>query len=147
MSSSDIVALREATGAGVVECKKALEEAGGDVEKAKQLIWKRGYAKAASKAQRKTGAGMIEAYVHSDRIGVIVEVRCETDFVAKTPQFRELAHDIALQVASMDPESVEALMVQPFIKDESLAVKDIVARAVAVIGENIRVERFCRYEL
>ena len=148
MKNNDIlVQLREATGAGVMDCKKALDDAKGDYEKAKQLILERGVAKAEKRAERKTGAGVLETYVHNGRIGVILELRCETDFVAKTDVFKTLAHDLAMHVASMEPGSVKDLLKQPFIKDESLTVGDLITQAIAKTGENIKLERFCRYEL
>jgi len=148
MKNNDIlVRLREATGAGVMDCKKALDDAKGDYEKAKQLILERGVAKAEKRAERKTGAGILETYVHNGRIGVILELRCETDFVAKTDVFKTLAHDLVMHIASMEPGSVEDLLKQPFIKDESLAVGDLITQAIAKTGENIKLERFCRYEL
>ncbi len=142
-----LIRLREATSAGVMDCKKALDDAGGDFDKAKQLILERGVAKAEKRAERKTGAGLLETYVHNGRIGVILELRCETDFVAKTDVFKTLAHDLAMHVASMNPETSEELVKQPFVKDESITVGDLITQAIAKTGENIKVERFCRYEL
>ena len=142
-----LLKLREATGAGVMDCKRALEDSKGDYEKAKQLIFERGVIKAEKKAERKTGSGVLETYVHNGRIGVILELRCETDFVAKTDVFKELAHDLAMHIASMEPENIDALMTQPFVKNESVMVKDLITQAIAKTGENIKLERFCRYEL
>jgi len=147
MSSQDIITLREETGAGVMDCKKALEEANGNLEEAKKIIFSKGAAKAEKKSERKTGAGILEAYVHNRRIGVLVEVRCETDFVARNDEFRSFARDVAMQIASMAPEDVEALLAQPFIKDESVTIGDMLTRMIAKIGENMKIERFCRYEL
>jgi elongation factor Ts len=130
-----------------MDCKKALDDAQGDIEKAKQLIFERGFAKAEKKGERKTGAGYLEAYVHSGRIGVLLEMRCETDFVAKNDTFKELAHSVAMQIASMNPESVEELLAQPFVKDSGKTISDCISQAIATIGENIKVERFCRYEV
>lgn len=142
-----LVTLRKETGAGVMDCKKALDDAGGDLEKAKQLIIERGVAKAQKKGERKTGAGLLTTYVHGDRIGVLLEMRCETDFVAKNEDFKKVAHDIAMQIASMNPESVDELLAQEYIKDPSQKIEDLVTQAIARIGENIKIERFCRYEL
>ncbi len=147
MAHEDIVRLREETGAGMMDCKKALDDAGGDIEKAKQLIFERGFAKAEKKGERKTGAGYLEAYIHGGRIGVLLEMRCETDFVAKNDSFKELAHHIAMQIASMNPQTVEELAAQPFVKDPSKTISDCVTQAIATIGENIKIERFCRYEI
>ena len=142
-----LIRLREATSAGVMDCKKALDDAGGDFDKAKQLIFERGVAKAEKRAERKTGAGLLETYVHNGRIGVILELRCETDFVAKTDVFKTLAHDLSMHIASMNPETPEELLKQPFVKDESITISDLITQAIAKTGENIKVERFCRYEL
>jgi len=145
--NSDLIRLREETGAGVMDCKKALDDAGGDFQKAKQIIFERGMAKAQKRAERKTGAGVLETYVHNGRIGVMLELRCETDFVAKTDVFKALAHDLAMHIASMNPENIEELLKQPFIKDESILVGDLINQTIAKTGENIKLERFCRYEL
>lgn len=147
MAHEDIIRLREETGAGMMDCKRALDDAEGDMEKAKQLIFERGFAKAEKKGERKTGAGYLEAYIHGGRIGVLLEVRCETDFVAKNESFKTLAHAIALQIASMNPQTVEELLTQPFIKDPLKTVSDYVVQAIATLGENIKIERFCRYEI
>lgn len=147
MTNDTIIKLREETGAGVMQCKRALEAAGGDYAKAKEIIAKEGAIKAEAKKERKTGSGVLEAYVHSGRVGVLAEVRCETDFVAKADPMKELAHDIALHIAAMAPETVEELLAQPFIKNESITVKDLVNTVVGKTGENIEVKRFTRYEL
>ena len=139
--------LREATGAGVMECKRALEESGGNFDRAIGIIHERGLIKAQSKAERKTGAGIIESYVHNERVGVLLELRCETDFVARTEPFRDLAHELAMQIAAMNPKTAEELLEQPYIKDESIKVSNLIKRVIAKVGENTRVERFCRYEL
>lgn len=145
--SNEVVKLREETGAGVMDCKRALDDAGGNFEKAKSLILERGIAKAEKKAERKTGSGILMTYVHNGRIGVLLELRCETDFVAKNEKFVELAHDIAMQIASMGPSSVEELLSQVFIKEPTLTVEALLTKAIATIGENMKIERFCRYEL
>ena len=145
--SLNIIKLREETDAGVMDCKKALDDAGGDYEKAKKLIFERGAAKAQNKSARKTGSGILESYIHDGRIGVLLELRCETDFVARNEKFKELAHDIAMQIASMNPENAEALLSQPFVKDPSITVNDLLTRAIAAIGENMKIERFTRYEI
>ena len=142
-----IVKLREITGAGVMDCKKALDDAKGDFDKAKDLIFERGVVKAEKKAERKTGSGLIMTYIHNGRIGVMAEIRCETDFVAKTDAFKEMAHDICIQIASMGPNTVEELLAQPFVKNESITVSDLLTQTIAKIGENMKIEKFCRYEL
>lgn len=139
--------LREMTGAGVMECKRALEDAGGDIDKAVSIIHERGLVKAEKKSERATGAGLLETYIHNERVGVLLELRCETDFVARTKDFRDLAHTLAMQVAAMGPESVDELLKQAYIKDESIDVESLVKRVIAKLGENMRVEKFCRYEI
>jgi len=139
--------LREATGAGIISCKKALEETAGDFKKAAALIKKRGLVKVAEKAERSTGAGYLEAYIHNNRVGVLLEIRCETDFVARSEVFRELAHSLAMQIAAMNPADVDNLLSQPYIKDESVTVGDLIKEVIARVGENIKVERFCRYHV
>lgn len=155
--------LREKTGVSIIECKKALTETKGDLEKAIQILKQQGLALAEKKADRVVTEGGIEAYVHpGGRIGVIIEVNCETDFVARTDEFRELIHDLALQVAAMAPKSVSpaelppdsninpqeaCLLLQPFIKDNSKTVQDVINEVIAKVGENIKVRRFVRFEL
>ena len=146
-NSSDIQKLRELTGGGVIDCKRALEDAGGDLEQAKLIIFERGLIKAEKKAERKTGAGVLETYIHNNRIGVLLELRCETDFVARSEPFRWLAHELAMQISAMNPDNLEGFLAQPYIKDESLTVEQLVKNTIAKTGENIRIERFCRYEL
>jgi elongation factor Ts len=151
VSAEDVKKLREQTGAGIMDAKAALEESGGDLDKATEILHKQGHAKAAKRAGRATGAGLIEAYVHMGRVGVLVEVGCETDFVAKTDEFKEFVKEIAMQVAATSPESVSdgenALLGQPFIKDESKTVGDLLKELIAKLGENIVIKRFSRYEL
>lgn len=139
--------LREETGAGVMDCKRALEEAGGDFNLAKQLIEKQGIAKADKKAERETGAGLLEAYVHSGRVGVLLELRSETDFVVRSEPVKALAHNLALQIAAMSPETVEDLLKQPYVKDESKIVEEVIKGIVAMVGENLKVARFSRYQI
>ena len=143
----DIITLREITGAGVMECKRALEEAKGDIEKAKTIIYERGLVKAESKQERATGAGFLYSYIHNGRVGVLLELRAETDFVVKSDPFRALAHELAMQVAAMEPETVEALLEQEYIKDPSTNIADLVKSVTAKVGEHIKVERFTRYEV
>ncbi|MBI3638646.1 translation elongation factor Ts [Candidatus Wolfebacteria bacterium] len=139
--------LREMTGLGVIECKKALQDAEGDMEKAISIIHERGIAKAEKRKDRVTGAGLIESYIHNERVGVLLDIRAETDFVAKSKDFRELAHDIVMQIAAMNPLNIDELMKQEYIKDNSLKVEDLMNHAKAKLGENIRVEKFVRYEI
>lgn len=162
-SLENIKALRERTSAGVMDCKNALEEAQGDLDKAEGILAKQGIASAAKKSSRATGEGVIESYIHSGgRIGVLLEINCETDFVARTDDFKALAHDVAMQVAAMDPSFVDAddapegeddipqesfLLQQPFIKDPSKTIKELVGESIGKLGENIKVRRFTRFSL
>jgi elongation factor Ts len=162
ISTTDVKTLREQTGAGIMDCKKALVETNGDFEKAAQIIKEKGLETVNKKASRSASDGLIEVYVHNGRIGAMVEVNCETDFVAKTDQFKELARNVAMQVAAMCPTYVSnsdipdgqdvdpkqaCLLFQDFIKDESITVQDLVNDVIAKVGENIRIKRFTRYEL
>ncbi|RUM87771.1 MAG: elongation factor Ts [Thermovibrio sp.] len=185
--------LREKTGAGIVDCKKALQEAGGDIEKAVEILRKKGAAKAAKKAERATAEGIVVSYIHAGgKVGVLVELNCETDFVARTEDFKNLGHEIAMQIAAMSPEYVsredvpqevvekekeilkqqalsegkpehivekivegrlakffseKCLLEQPWIKDDSKTIKDLITDYITKLGENIKVKRFCRFEV
>jgi elongation factor Ts len=139
--------LRADTGAGVSDCRQALEDANGDLAKAKKLIIERGIEKAAKKADRSTGAGLIESYVHGGRVGVLVEVRCETDFVARTDDFKSLIHEIALQIAAMNPKNVKALLKSEYIREPGVTIEALVKRSIAKLGENITIAQFHRMEL
>lgn len=139
--------LRGATGAGVADCRQALEDANGDYAKAKKLILERGLEKAGRKAGRETSQGIVESYVHAGRVGVLIELRCETDFVARTDDFKTLAHEIALQVASMNPKNVKELLASPYIRDASVTVEALVKQTVAKVGENITIAKFTRIAL
>ena len=145
--SDDIKTLREATGAGVMECKRALDEAKGDFEKAKSVIFERGLAKAETKKDRVAGAGMLISYIHNDRVGVMLQIHAETDFVVRGDLFKNLARDIAMHIAAMGPETVDELLKQPFVKDESITIENLIKSVTAKVGENIKVERFIRYSL
>ncbi len=144
---NDIQKLRELTGAGIMECKRALEEASGDFGKAKDIIHEKGVAKAEEKGERATGAGLLESYIHNERVGVLLELRCETDFVARNAIFRDLAHNIAMHIAGMNTENIDELMGQNYIKDESKTVESLIKEVIARLGENTKIERFCRYEI
>ena len=139
--------LREETGAGIADCRSALEEAGGDMAKAKEVLKKKGLDKASSKSDREAGEGIVEAYSHNGKIGVLVELRCETDFVAKTEDFKKLAHELALQVASMNPVDGDHLLKQEYVRDPSMTIDDLIKTAIAKLGENIRVASFSRIAL
>ena len=163
ISTAMVRELRDQSGAGIMVCRKALLEAKGDVEKAHELLKQQGLLLAQKKSTRATNQGIIEAYIHAGgRIGAMVEVNCETDFVARTDEFRQLAHHLAMQVVAMQPQviSIEevpetsetepqtaCLLLQPYIKDPSKAVQDIINETIAKVGENIKVSRFARFEL
>ena len=193
ITAKQIAELRAKTGIGMMECKKALVEAGGDESKAMEILKKAGTLKAMKRADRETNAGIVESYVHSDgRIGVLVEVLAETDFVAKNDEFKAFAHDVALHVAEMNPrfvskedvpnEEVEkeradfvdevaksgkpkdiadkivegklskyldeiCLLNQPFVKDPSMTINDLLTEKISKIGEKITISRFCRFEI
>lgn len=147
MAMEDVAKLRELTGAGVVECKKALDEAEGDFDRAKDIIFERGIARAEKKSERATGAGLLEAYIHNGRVSVMLELRCETDFVARNEKFQALAHDIAMHIAAMDPSNVEELYAQQYVKDPSMTVEELVKNLIGTIGENMKVEKFARFEI
>ena len=192
ISAQLIKELREKTGAGMMDCKKVLVETDGDIDKAIDLLREKGLASAEKKASRIASEGLVASYIHSGRIGVLVEVNSETDFVAKTDEFKEFVKDIAMQVAASNPEylceedvpqeaidkekevliqqainegkpqniaekMVEGrmhkfyervcLLDQPFIKDSSITVNDLLKNKIAKIGENIKIRRFVRYEV
>jgi len=168
--SPDMVkSLRESSGAGVMACKKALEKAEGEgnhgdavFKRAAQILEQEGAEKMARRTDREASQGTIEAYVHGGRIGAIVEINCETDFVARNEAFKTLARDVAMQVASMDPQYLDAaeiptdaegkaetlaLLSQPFIRDAKRTIADLVAEVSRTTGEIVRIRRFQRYEL
>lgn len=163
ITASMVKELREKTSAGVMDCRRALEEAGGDVAKAAEILKERGVALAEKRAGRVASQGTIDTYIHAGgRIGAMVEVNCETDFVARLPEFKALAHDIAMQVAATNPKYVRleevpegseeepaevVLMEQPFIKDPGRKIRDIMHDMIAKTGENIQMRRFVRFEL
>ena len=146
--AKDVARLRAETGAGVMDSKRALDETKGDFAKAKELLKARGLEKAASKADREAKDGLIEAYTHSGgRVGALVELTSETDFVARGESFRELARELAMQVAAMEPATVEELLKQDYIRDSSKKIGELVATLAATTGENVQVRRFVRFKL
>ncbi|HEX9891113.1 MAG TPA: translation elongation factor Ts [Actinomycetota bacterium] len=193
ITSAQVKQLREMTGAGMMDCKRALQETGGDMDEAVDLLRTQGLADAQKRAGRAANEGVVESYIHMNRrVGTLVEVNCETDFVANTEEFRKLARDLAMQVAAASPqwispddvpaEEVErerkiaeeqareqgkpdtvvpkivegkikafykqvCLLEQPFIKDDSVTVGDLVKQAAAKVGENVTVRRFSRFQL
>ena len=193
ITSKQVKELRERTGIGMMECKKALEEACGDADKAIGLLRKKGYARAKDKSERNTSAGMVGSYIHlNSRLGVLVEINCETDFVARNEEFQELVKNVAMHIAAANPKYVSSeeipaevldeekaivreqfkdskkpaevvekivqgklgkfyeevcLLDQPFIKDDKITIRQLVQSYVAKFGENIRVNRFARFEI
>jgi len=161
--TESISELRSRTSAGMLECKKALLQAGGDVEKAVQVLRHRGLSVARGKMERVTTEGVIEAYIHhTGKIGALVELNCESDFVARTDEFRQLARDIAMQIAATSPQFItieeipekeefdpqtDCLVNQPFIREPTRSVQEIINQTIAKVGENIKVSRFTRFEI
>ena len=165
-TAEDIKSLREETGCGVIDCKKALEESNGNRDKAKELLRKRGLEMALKKSDREAKEGRVESYIHNgSKIGVIVEVNCETDFVGRSQDFITFSKDVAMHIAAMSPRYIKkedvpadvlakepdvkqyCLLQQPFVKDASKSIQDYLNELVAKIGENIRVGRFVRYKV
>ena len=155
--------LRDQSGAGIMDCRNALLETKGHMGKALQILKQRNLLQAKSKAKRSATQGIIEAYIHTGgHIGAMVEVNCETDFVARTDEFKELAHHLAMQVAAQNPKFISeeevpegadiepqtvCLLLQPYIKDPDKTIQDIIVGTIAKVGENIKVNRFARFEL
>lgn len=140
--------LRDETQASIAECNKALAEAKGDLEKAREILKQRGFEAAAKKAARATEQGIIESYIHAGgKIGVLVELLCETDFVARTAEFKTLAHEIALQVSAMNPKDIESLLSQEYIREAGKTIQDLIKETIAKLGENIQIKRFTRLEI
>ncbi|HEV2121537.1 MAG TPA: translation elongation factor Ts [Chloroflexota bacterium] len=165
-----VKALREETGAGIMDCKRALQESQGDMEQAKAYLRQRGFEVAAKKSSREANQGIVESYIHGGgRIGVLLELNCETDFVARNADFQWLARELAMQIAAMNPrwaspedataedrtqeqlsdEQIKglSLLSQPYIRDQSRTIDQLITETIAKTGENIRLRRFTRYEL
>jgi len=144
----EIKELRELTGAGIMDVRKALETAGGDKKKALEELKKKGAEVAEKKKDRATQSGLIESYTHNNgKVASMVELLCETDFVAKNEEFKNLAHEIAMQVAAMNPKNVNELLKQEYIRDPSKTVEDLVQELIGRIRENIKISRFQRFEI
>lgn len=139
--------LREQTGAGIADCKEALSQSKGNLDKAKEWLKQKGFEKGISKGEREVKAGIVDVYSHSGKVGVLVELLCETDFVARTEDFKHLAHELSLQITSMNPSSVEELLAQEYIRDNSQTVDQLVKSVSGKLGENIQVGRFERIAL
>lgn len=147
MDITKIKLLRDKTGAGIAECREALEKSANDITRARVWLKQQGIDKAAKKADRPTSQGLVEAYVHNGKIGVLLELNCETDFVARTDDFKKLAHELVLQVSAMNPKQVADLLKQLYIRDPQMTVSDLVKSVIAKLGENITVKRFSRLAL
>ena len=144
----DVKRLREESGAGIMDCKKALEEAKGDYKKALEVVREKGMARAEKKSDRETKEGYVATYVHSNnKTAAMVEILCETDFVARNSDFQAMAKDVAMQVTAMKPADVEELLAQEFIKDPSLTIDQLVKGVSGKIGERFVVSRFVRYSV
>jgi len=147
VSIDQIKQLREETELSISECKKALEESKGDFEKAKKVLKHWGKKFAEKKEGKETGEGLVESYIHSNkRIGAMIELGCQSDFVARSDDFQKLAHELCLQIVAISAEEIP-LLEQPWIRDETKKIKDLIEEHIAKFGENIIIKRFVRYEL
>lgn len=147
INTENIKKLREETEAGISDCKEALSLSKGDLKQAKDWLKQKGLDKAAKKSEREVKAGLVEVYSHGGKAGVLVELLSETDFVAKTEDFKNLAHELALQIASMNPASVEELLKQEYIREPSQTVEQLIKSVIGKLGENIQVGKFARIKL
>ncbi len=144
----DLKKIREITGASVDTIRKALEETDGGVEQAMALIRSRGEAIAAKKSGRQTGEGIISSYIHANgKVGVLVKILCETDFVARTEQFKKLGHELAMHIAAMSPENIEELLSQEYVRNQKITIDAFIKDYIAQLGENIKIGEFCRFEI
>lgn len=140
--------LRDTTGLSLNEIKKALTEAGGDENKAKELLAKIGAQAAAKKSSREAKEGVVDSYIHgTHKVGSMVELYCETDFVARNVEFQNLAHDIAMHIAALKPANADELLGQPFIKDPEITIKELINKNIAKLGENIQLGQFQVFEI
>ncbi|MEK7135060.1 MAG: elongation factor Ts [Patescibacteria group bacterium] len=144
----DLKKIRNMTGASVDAIRQALEEANGEIERALKLLEDRGAMVAAKKAGRQTGEGIVSYYVHANsKVGVLVKLLCETDFVARTEQFKELGHELAMHIAALDPINIEDLLSQAYIRDQDMTINALIKNYIAKLGENIKIGEFCRFEI
>lgn len=140
--------LREATSASIADCRRALEKSDGNFEHAMDWLKKHGVEKAQKKEGRETSEGIVDAYIHAGgKVGVLLELQCETDFVARTADFKNLAHELSMQIAAMNPKDVDGLLKQEYIRDPKMTVGDVVKQVIARLGENIKIRRFQRFEI
>ena len=148
ISPEAIKNLREKTGCSIIECKKALEEAQGEEIRALEFLSRQSAQLAAKKSERQIKAGLIDSYIHfNQKIGVLLELGCETDFVARNENFKNLAHEICLHISAMNPQNGEELLVQPFVKNPQKTVQDLINETIGKLGENIKVGRFVRFDI
>jgi len=148
ITTEEIRALREATGLSIMQCQKALEQAGGDKDKAIAILKERGAEIAAKKSDRTLGAGIVVSYIHTgDTVGTMLELLCETDFVAKNPEFKSVARDIAMHIAAMSPADTAELLEQPFIKDPRQKIVDLINSTVQKFGERTEIGHFVRFSI
>lgn len=148
VSINQIKKLRDLTGAGIMVVRNALQEAEGDFKKAEKILKQKGLAKAEKKSERETKAGKVASYVHTaGRVGVLVALGCETDFVARTEDFTKLAHELCLQVASMNPKDIKVLLAQEYIRDPKITIEELVKQTIGKLGENIKILELERVEV
>ena len=140
--------LRDETQASIADCRNALEETGGNYDKAIAWLKKHGIEKAEKKVNRITAQGLVESYIHQNgKVGALIEILCETDFVARTDDFKYLAHEVAMQVAAMDPKGVDTLLKQEYIRDNSVTIENLIKQSISKLGENIVVKSITRFEI
>jgi elongation factor Ts len=140
--------LREKTGISIAECKKALELAGGDMDKAREVLKEKALSLVEKKSEAETKEGVVESYIHANgKIGVLLELDCQTDFVAKNSEFQALARDLAMHIAASNPQDQASLLSQAFIKDQAKTIQDLLNERIAKFGENIKISRFTRYQI
>ncbi len=148
ITTEQIKELRESTGLSIMQCRQALEEAQGDREKALELLKAKGAEIAGKKGDRTLGAGIVASYIHSgDTVGAMLELLCETDFVAKNPEFKAAGKDIAMHVAAMNPADIGELLGQPFIKGSGSTIGDMINNLVQKFGERTEIGKFTRFSL
>ncbi len=147
-TAEDIKKLREETSAPVMDARSALVEAKGDSKKAKEILKRKGLEKAEKKSERTTSAGLIDTYIHpGGKVGAMIHLACETDFVAKTDEFKKLAQEIAMQVAAMNSQNTDELLDQDYIREPEKTIKELIAEVVAKTGENIKLQKIVRFSL
>ena len=148
LNIDDIKKIREITGISLDSVRQALEDADGKIELAIQMLKKKGIEASAKKSGRETGEGFVFSYIHSNgKIGVLLKLLCETDFVARNEQFKELGHELTMHIAAMNPKNIEELLDQPYIRDQDLTIDAFIKNYIAKLGENIRISEFCRFEI